>query len=80
MFLCKSQFLAAVVLRKVVYAPHESSVPICTYSLHVHTLVRIDVKVFLFFFQCFTVHFFISLNDKHQHIALHTQQYISLEC
>ena len=25
-------------------------------------------------FQCFTVHFFISLNDKHQHNALHTQQ------
>ena len=25
-------------------------------------------------FQCFTVHFFISLNDKHQHNTLHTQQ------
>jgi len=26
------------------------------------------------------MHFFNSLDDKHQHNALHTQQYISLEC
>ena len=31
-------------------------------------------KVYENKFQCFTVHFFISLNDKHQHNALHTQQ------
>jgi len=28
-------------------------------------------------FQCFTVHFFISLNDKHQHNALHTAERVA---
>ena len=52
----------------IVFFPLSISEPFILYSLDILT-IKILQK-----FKCFTMHFFISLNDKHQNNTLRTQQ------